>query len=153
MDSLDGNEYRDHNQRERIDKPRQHARALIAKGLLVRRWTRLKIHSHKGKQQRQRVGNVVSGLGDERQRMGAQSCDKGEDHVNKRRRQRKAQDTLHFARWRDVYVHISSLVYRVGRHERIGLGIERRTGTELAVSRSPLHVSATTMLFSGLCVS
>src|SRR5579862_9410549 len=58
-----------HQQRERVHKCRQHAGALIAKSLDLVSWFGLQIEAKPGKGEREGVGNVMAGVGDQRQAM------------------------------------------------------------------------------------
>ena len=58
------------HQRQRVDERRQHAGAMIPVGLDLVGRLGLQVEAEPGEQQRQRVGEVVAGIGEQRQRVG-----------------------------------------------------------------------------------
>ena len=92
---FDGDPDGEDEQRRGIHKCGEHSGALIAEGLGVGRGTALEVDGDEGEQQRERVRNVVPGLGDERERMGAESGDEGHDDIGQRQHQGEPQDVLH----------------------------------------------------------
>ena len=80
----------DQNQRQCVEKRSQDAGALITKGLLICGRPSLEVHRDKRKQQRQKVGYVMPGLGDQGKRMSTYPGDEGKRHVGQRRQQRDA---------------------------------------------------------------
>ncbi len=155
-----------------VEKGGQHAGALVAKGLGMAGRAGLEVDGGKAEQQGEEIGDVVAGLGQQRQRVGAQAGHKGDRHIGERGRQRDAQYGLGSIcagrRGRRVEMHrekytgdgywsptrLQVLVSR-GRGAGYPDGSYRsargpRRGSTGSPTRSPDHSSATTMLFCGL---
>ena len=84
MDGRNGDPDGDQHQRQRVEKGCQDACALVAEGLLVGRRPSLKIDGDEGKQQGEKIGYVVAGLGDQGERMGTHSGYEGKGYVAQR---------------------------------------------------------------------
>ncbi len=109
MDGLHRNPDGNQNQGERIEEGGQHAGTLISEGLLVGRRPALKVHRHQRKQQRQKVGYVMTGLRDEGQRMGMHPGEEGQRYIGERSQQRNAQDSLRLFRCPAMNMHVYSV--------------------------------------------
>ena len=83
---------RDGDQRGGVDEGGKHAGPLITEGAGVVGGARLEIDGRKAEQEGEKIGDVMAGLGEQRQRVRAQSGDEGDDDVGQRGRERKAQD-------------------------------------------------------------
>ena len=75
---LDGDPERDDDQRAGVDESGQHAGALVAEGRGVVGRARLEVDGGKAEQEGQKIGDVVAGLREQRQRVGAQTGHKGD---------------------------------------------------------------------------
>src|SRR6185437_15799256 len=96
-----------------IDERSQNTRAAVTKGFFVGGRTAMKIDGDKGQQQRQKIGSIVAGFGDQRQAVGAQSNDECQQNVAKGEDQRNSKDALGFiVGWR-MHVHTSILPLEV----------------------------------------
>ena len=103
------NEKRDRNERTRIDQRGQHSRTLISVGLARVGRTRLEVNRHQGKQQSEKVGEIVSRLGEQSQLMGPHTSHDQQHYVGQGDSQRNPQNPRGTARAVDVNVHDSSL--------------------------------------------
>jgi hypothetical protein len=105
MDCFDADPEGDEDERGGVEKGRQHAGALIAKGLALGGRAGLEVNRDEGERQGQEVGHVVAGFGEQRQRMRAQSGDQGKRHVEQRRQHGEPQHSACFSmtcwRWRE----------------------------------------------------
>jgi hypothetical protein len=79
------------HQRQRVDQRRQHSGAPVAIGLGRARRTAFQKNRDQRQQQRQKVGEVMSRLGKQRQRMRADAGDHQQDDVKHGDGQRDAQ--------------------------------------------------------------
>ena len=113
---------------EGVDEGREDTGALIAEGLLVGSGTGLEVDSGEGEEDRQQVGDVVAGLGDECEGVGSQTVVEGREDVSGRERHRELQDALHLAVRAGDHVHGFSV-------SRGGLAVVRHTKSrqELAI--------------------
>lgn len=105
-----GDPHGDDNQRQRVDKGRQHLGPVVAISLCFAGRPRLQMDGQERKQQRQKVRGVVSRLGEQRQTVHAQTGDQRQQHIRKRERQRQPQHALHPARSGHVEMHAFSLL-------------------------------------------
>ena len=94
VDGFDGDPDGDDDERGGIDEGGQYAGALVAEGLGVGGRAGLKIDCNKTEQERQEIGDVVARFREQGKRVGAQSGDKGDDHVRQRGDEREAQNGL-----------------------------------------------------------
>jgi hypothetical protein len=102
-------EERNRNQRHGVDQRGQNSRAMVAIGLGGTGRARLQIDGNQGQQQSEKIGKIVSGFGEQRQRMGTnaghhQQHDVGESHA-----QRNLQYSLGTAPAMNVDVHFLSV--------------------------------------------
>ena len=97
---------------------------MVAIGLGGTGWTRLQIDRNQRQQQRQKVGKIVSGFGEQGQRMGAnaghhQQHDVGEGHA-----ERDLEHSLGTTRAVDVGVHFLSVRAAKAGFKPQGAGVE-----------------------------
>ncbi len=95
LNAADGfvkDEKRNYHQRCRIHQRGQHSRAVISVGMRRARRARMQIHRQQRQQQRDKVSEIVSGLGKQRQRMRANSRNHQQNNVGGSYRQRNAQN-------------------------------------------------------------
>ena len=120
-----GDPKRDGDEGGGVDEGSEDAGALIAEGASVVGGARLKIDGGKTEEEGEKVGDVVAGFGEQRQRVSAQTGDEGDDDVGQGGGQRDAQDqgcavcTFVSGRW--LPMHSNSVT---------GVGYARKAGTE-----------------------
>ena len=78
VDGFDADPEGDDDERGRIDEGGQHAGPLVAEGLGVVGGAGLEVDGGKAEQEGQEIGDVVAGLGEQGQRVGAQPGHKGD---------------------------------------------------------------------------
>ncbi len=105
----DGDPEGEHDQGEGVDKGGEDAGALVAEGFLVGGGAGLEVDGDEGEDDGEEVGEVVAGLGDEGERVGAEAEDKGGDDVEGGRGHGDFEDALHAAVWTGNHVHGLSL--------------------------------------------
>ena len=108
----------DADQGKRIDERGQHSSAAITKGFFIGGRAAMEIDRDKGQQQRQKVGSIVAGFGDQRQAVGAKSDQQREQDIAKGEHQRNAKDALGLiVGWR-MHMHTIILPLEVRRQRR-----------------------------------
>jgi len=146
----------ENDQRERVDERREHARTLVSEGLFLGRRAGLEVDGDEREDDGEHVGNIMSGLRDERERVGAHPEVERGHHVAEGRGERDLKYLLHLSRRVRDHVHTQILYLRgVSRpatswvqmgHSR-GLVSSRRACPNPILR--PLQDSATTMLLLG----
>ena len=94
MDGFNADPERDDDERGGIDEGGQHAGALVAEGPGVVGGARLEVDGGKAEQEGEKIGDVVAGLREQRERVGAQAGNEGDHDVGQRGHQREAQHGL-----------------------------------------------------------
>jgi hypothetical protein len=84
MDGLNADPERYDDEAGRIDEGGHHPGALVAECLGVAGGARLKVDGGKAEQQREKIGGIVPGLGEKRERVGAQAGHESDRDISKR---------------------------------------------------------------------
>ena len=109
MDGGEGDPCGENDQRERVDEGGEDAGALVAEGLLVGGGAALEVDGDKGEPDGEHVREVVAGLGDEGEGVGAQAKVERRHNVAEGGGERDEEDALHPARVGRDLVHGSSI--------------------------------------------
>jgi len=110
VDGFDGNPGGEDDECRGIDEGCKDAGALVAEGLFVGGGAGLEVDSDEGEEDGEEVGDVVSGLGDEGQGVGAETEEECCHNIGKREHHGDLQDALHFAVRGGDHVHDLSVV-------------------------------------------
>ena len=105
MDGGEGDPCGEEDERERIDEGGEHARALVAEGLLVGGGAALEVDGDEGEPNGQHVREVVAGLGDEGEGVRAQAEVERRRDVAQSGGERDEENALHPARVGRDHVH------------------------------------------------
>ncbi len=108
MEGLEGDPGGENDQGGGVDEGGENSGALVAEGLVVVGRTGLEVDGDEGEQDGEQVGDVVAGLGDEREGVGADAEVEGRRDVGEGERHRDLEDGLHPAVWRGDHVHCCS---------------------------------------------
>ena len=112
VDGFEGDPGGEDDESGRVDEGCEDSGALVAEGLLFVRGAGLEVDGDEGEEDREEVAEVVAGLGDEGQGVGAEAEDKGGDDVGKGQHHGELQDALHLAVRGGDHVHDLSVVPR-----------------------------------------
>lgn len=115
VDGFDGDPGREDDEGGGVDEGREDTCALVAEGLLLCGGTRLEVDGNEREDDGEEVAEVVAGLGDEGQGVGAEAKDEGGDDVGEGQRHGELQNALHLAVRRGDHVHDLSVVRRRAR--------------------------------------
>ena len=121
MDGFEGDPGGEDDERGGIDEGREDSGALVTEGLLLVCGTGLEVNGDEGKENGEEVAEVMAGLGDEGQRMGAEAEDECGDDVGEGQHHGELQDALHLAVRGGDHVHGLSVVPYRGRVQSIAL--------------------------------
>jgi len=94
MDGFGGDPEGNDDEGARVDEGGEDAGALVAEGFGLAGGAGLEVDGDEAEQEGEEVRNVVAGLREEREGVGAQAGDEGDQHVGERGHKREAEDGL-----------------------------------------------------------
>ena len=95
VDGGDGDPAGEDHEGEGVDEGGEDAGALVAEGVAVRGGAGLEVDGDEAEGEGEEVRDVVAGLGDEREGVGAEAEEEGRDDVEQREHERELEDALH----------------------------------------------------------
>ncbi len=105
MDGGEGDPGGEDDEGEGVDEGGEDSGALVAEGFFGGGGAGLEVDGYEGEQDGEEVGDVVAGLGDEGEGVGAEAEDEGRDDVGRGERHGDLEDALHLAVWGCDHVH------------------------------------------------
>ena len=105
MDGGDGDPGGEDDEGEGVDEGGEDAGALVAEGLLVGGGAALEVDGDEGEQDGEHVGDVVAGLGDEGEGVGAQAEVEGGEDIGRGERHRELSTRCILPGWTGDHVH------------------------------------------------
>jgi hypothetical protein len=137
VESGDGDPTGEDDEREGVDEGGEDTGALVAEGLLFGGGAALEVDGNEGEHDGEHVRDVVAGLGDEGEGVGADSEVEGRDDVAESGGKRELQHLLHLVRGCGDHVHVWGKDTTGGYR---GMGGKLEGALSLPVVRSPLCV-------------
>ena len=113
VDGFEGDPRGEDDEGDGVDEGGEDTGALVAEGLLVSGGACLEVNGNEGEDDGEEIADVVAGLGDKCEGVGAEAEDEGGDDVREGQHHGELQDTLHLAVRGGDHVHDLSVV-RVG---------------------------------------